>query len=280
METKFWIELRGTKYDRNTGWNCAALALPRARVTSIVVDGTERALSDFKMDGPWIRFAGPPPETVPNGAALVRIDRMLVRVDTAIVVAVIGMLGSLGAAWLAQRQTRPAPVTLDSTRAPARADETAPMPISAPVAEPVGGRPSVLSVFARGRLQEFAGQGTIRPPLCHFVGKDLRVQIPEGYKEFAGCYVDLEQALNLTAYQNSVLRVELQVATEQLEIKLEDGSTGAGRRETYLHRGPAEAGPHDYPISGVARELIERCRRLTIAVAEKPGNANVIHVRR
>lgn len=124
LATEFWIELRGNKYDPNSGWHCSALTLPGAEITKIVVGGDEKPLTNFTVDAAQVRFVNAP-NPVPDGAAKVTLRKRLITIDTAIVVALIGLVGTLLSSWFSYQSgkakepnapaisTRPADVTPD-----------------------------------------------------------------------------------------------------------------------------------------------------------------------
>jgi hypothetical protein len=106
----------------------------------------------------------------------------------------------------------------------------------------------------------------------------LKVEVRKGYRAFAGCYVDLPAAMDLTAFLNGSVSVDLQFAAKQLELKLEHISEQGERFEKFLIQRPAEAGFRRYKVENVPKDLIERVTRLTVAVANEPDKANTITV--
>jgi hypothetical protein len=285
MVTTFYIRLLSREYDENTGWHCGALALPSARVRKLIVGGTERSASDFVIEGSYIRLTGHPTgSSVVDSAVLVDIERRLVRIDTAIVVAIIGMLGTLGAGWLAHgnRQALECPETpCPALVCPSVVVQDGPSQgaPSTPVKPKPGKTPSLFQAFQAGHPQPFAGQGTPHSPTCHPSGDGLVVTIPAGYSEFAGCYVDVATPMDLSAFQNGVIHIELTKPTKQLEIKLEVGSHGDDRQETYLVQKPATAGPHVYDVKDVPPEIMKHARRLTFAIRSDSGESNTLRIR-
>jgi hypothetical protein len=107
----------------------------------------------------------------------------------------------------------------------------------------------------------------------------LKVEVRKGYRGFAGCYVDLPVAVDLTAFLNGNLSVGVQSAAKQLELKLEQIGGDGARVEKFLFKGPAEAGVRQYKITNVPKGLLERASRLTVAVANEPDKANTITVK-
>ncbi len=99
MATEFWIELRGAKYDANSGWHCSALTLPGAQITKIVVAGDERPMSQFTVDAAQIRFVTRP-ISVPDGAAKITLRKRLVPLDSAVAAALITAAGTVFGSWI------------------------------------------------------------------------------------------------------------------------------------------------------------------------------------
>ena len=142
------------------------------------------------------------------------------------------------------------------------------------------GRPSLLKFFQGGRPQDFAGEGTTYPPECNLDGGTLTITVAGGYRGYAGCYVELASAINLSAFKEGVLRVELAKPASRLEIKLESGPAGKGRGELWLYRATAAKGRHEYTIPAETTPVIAATRRLVIAIAGEPSGDNVITVYR
>ncbi len=234
MVTTFYIRLLAKDYDENTGWQCGALALPSARVSKLIVGGTERSSSDFVIEGSYIRLTGHPTSpAVLDSAVLLDIERKLVRIDTAIVVAIVGMLGTLGTGWLARgnRQVPDCPEkSCPKIECPSTlVHDLPPQEPSSEALEPEPEKvPSLLQAFQRGQPQEFAGGGTLSPPTCQFSGRALIVTIPKGYNAYAGCYVDVKKPMDLTAFLNGVVNVKIGDAREAVRDQTRDWSVWLG----------------------------------------------------
>lgn len=283
MVTKFYIRLLAKEYDENTGWQCGALALPSARVRKLIVGGTELPPNKFTIEGPYIQLIGSP-TTLPaaDAAVLLEIERKLVRLDTAIVVALIGAAATFGAAWLSgpSRQTLDCPERVcPKLECPAVAQTPPPPESQSREARPEPGEiPSLLQAFRGGTPQEFSGAGTRTPPSCQYSGGELVVTIPSGYSAFAGCYLEVEKPLNLRGFLNGIVRVELAAPAKRLEIKLEAGSQGAGRSEVFVVKAPAAAGAHAFPVRDVPHQILDNASRFTVAI-NGSGEGNTITVR-
>jgi hypothetical protein len=137
-EIEFWVKLAGANHDQNTGWHCSALTIPSSRVATIVIDGKTRALDDFKIGGSTIRLTGELPKPVPDAAVLISVDRKLVRFDQAVVAAVIGMIGTLGAALLTRptAQVTPLPIPAVASAAVLGEERREPRPVVMPPPAP------------------------------------------------------------------------------------------------------------------------------------------------
>jgi hypothetical protein len=99
MPTEFVFELRADRYHRNLGWQCSALALPAASVAKLIIDGSELDPTLYRVTGTHIRLVNPP-SPMPSGAAHLEIKKKLVTIDTAVVVALLGLVGTIASGWL------------------------------------------------------------------------------------------------------------------------------------------------------------------------------------
>lgn len=104
MSESFWLELSSARYQPNTGWNCSALTLPGAVLETILVGGTPTPESNFVIGDGRIRFLAPP-ASIPDVALKVSLRKRLVTIDTTIVVAVIGLVGTVLTAVLTRAAT-------------------------------------------------------------------------------------------------------------------------------------------------------------------------------
>jgi hypothetical protein len=77
------------------------LTLAGAKVTRIVVAGAEEPLALFQFDAAHVRYTQQAPDPVPDAAAKITLEKRLVPIDTPIIVAVIGLLGTISTGWVA-----------------------------------------------------------------------------------------------------------------------------------------------------------------------------------
>ncbi|MGC4065095.1 MAG: hypothetical protein QM784_10710 [Polyangiaceae bacterium] len=143
-----------------------------------------------------------------------------------------------------------------------------------------GRTPSLLQAFDGSKPKPFAGTGSQQVPTCQLSGSDVVATIPAGYSTFAGCFVETTTPMDLSAFQNGVVYVKLAHPAKQLEIKLEAGSDGDERLETYLQQAQAAAGEHTFQVKDVPSEILKHARRLTFAVNSDTGESNTITLRR
>jgi hypothetical protein len=143
--------------------------------------------------------------------------------------------------------------------------------------------PSLMSAFRKGGTQEIAGDGTVEPPGCDLSDGVLTIRVPQLYVGFAGCYIELPDAVDLTAFNNGIFEVELQSPVGRLEIKLESGPAGEGHQEVWLVKDTSPGRKRSYRVRVAPDKMpiMQQARRLVVALAGKPtGKKNVITVRR
>jgi hypothetical protein len=189
------------------------------------------------------------------------------------------MVGTLGAGWLAggNRSISDCPDVCPKIEFPR---------VECPVCEGPNGEiqpeqgktPSLLMAFREGIAQDFSGPGTRNAPSCQYSEGKLVAAIPNGYGGFAGCSIEVDNPLNLKAFVNGVVRVNLTESAKRLDIKLEAGPQGAARKEVFIVKAPAAAGPHTFPVKDVPPEVLSQARRLTVAVSDSSGKGTTITI--
>lgn len=101
--SEFWVDLRGTAYQANIGWACSALTLPGAIASTFMVANQEMAATLFVVDAGHLRYRAPLPNPIPDVAVKIALTKRLVTLDATIVVALIGLVGTLVTAYLTTR---------------------------------------------------------------------------------------------------------------------------------------------------------------------------------
>ena len=90
---EFTVSLPAGTWEENTGWPCEALSIPGARLSRLVVGGRIVSLKDVTCTGVFIQYKGL--ERKADAAATIEINKRLITLDTAIIVALIGLLGTV-----------------------------------------------------------------------------------------------------------------------------------------------------------------------------------------
>ena len=103
MTTEFWVQLPGAKYDRQLGWQCSALSVPGAHLAEFRLGDETIPLERVVSDSPNLRLVVPPVGQPQDAAAKVKLEKRLVTFDSAIAVALIGLIGTLGSPFIARK---------------------------------------------------------------------------------------------------------------------------------------------------------------------------------
>ncbi|QRN98686.1 hypothetical protein JRI60_06465 [Archangium violaceum] len=91
--SKFTVILPAETWNKNTGWPCSVMSIPGARLLQLVVDGRGVPLDEVQFSGMYIRYIRQ--DSAQDAAATIEISKRLISFDTAIIVALIGLLGTL-----------------------------------------------------------------------------------------------------------------------------------------------------------------------------------------
>lgn len=94
-----WWPLPATQYDTDLGWVCPLLIQPGAELVELRMNGQTIPLEQFKVTSSYIRFINLPPTGIADAKVAINIESApKLKVDTAIIVAIIGLTGVLATA--------------------------------------------------------------------------------------------------------------------------------------------------------------------------------------